>query len=150
MPRGACTLTARRGDEFLGTGATGVSRPTKKAWMAMALVPLLAGCSLFGRGDPGPTPQEIALVAAEDLRIRLEVEARLAAEPSVGAGRVRVVVTDREVLLHGSVAGFGALRCALANAELTPGVVLVIDFLVLQPGPTTARCLAPRLFVVPA
>jgi hypothetical protein len=46
--------------------------------------------------------------------------------------------------LHGSVTGMGALRCAEANAELTPGVVLVIDNLVLLPGPPTTRCLAPR------
>jgi osmotically-inducible protein OsmY len=88
----------------------------------------------------------LAQRAAEDVRIQREVEARLAAEPSVGAGRVRVVVQGGEVQLHGSVAGMGAHRCAEANAELTPGVVLVIDFLVLQPGPVQVRCLAPRVF----
>lgn len=130
-------------------GAMGVSRPNKM-WMGMALVPLVAGCSLFGGGDPGPTPQDVARLAAEDVRIRREVEARLAAEPSVGPGRVRVTVTGGEVQLHGSVAGYGALRCAVSNAELTTGVVLVIDFLVLQPGASTARCLAPRVFAAPA
>lgn len=127
-----------------------MSRPTNKGWLGMALVPAVAGCSLFGGGDPGPAPQEVARLAAEDVRIRREVEARLAAEPSVGAGRVRVTVTGGEVQLHGSVAGYGALRCALSNAELTRGVVLVIDFLVLQPGASTTRCLAPRVFAAPA
>lgn len=110
----------------------------------------LAGCSLFGGGEPAVTPQVIAERAAADTRIQREVEARLAAEPSVGPGRVRVTVTAGEVQLHGSVAGYGALRCALSNAELTTGVVLVVDFLVLQPGASTARCLAPRVFAAPA
>jgi len=131
-------------------GATGVSRPTIEGWMGMALVPLMAGCSLLGGGKGGPAPEEVARLAAEDARILREVEARLAAEPSVGAGRVRVTVTGGEVQLRGSVAGFGALRCAVTNAGLTPGVVLVIDFLVLQPGASTARCLAPRFFAAPA
>lgn len=117
--------------------------------MVAGLLPL-AGCSVFGGGEPAVTPQVIAERAAAETRIRREVEARLAAEPSVGAGRVRVVVQGSEVQLHGSVAGFGAHRCAEANAELTPGVSLVIDFLVLQPGPATARCLAPRVFAAPA
>ncbi len=114
--------------------------------MGAALVPLLAGCGFFGGGEAGPTPEVIAQHAAEDVRIQREVEGRLAAEPSVGPGRVRVVVQGREVQLHGSVAGLGAHRCAEANAELTPGVALVIDFLVLQPGPATVRCIAPRVF----
>jgi osmotically-inducible protein OsmY len=101
---------------------------------------------VFGGGKSAVTPQVVAERAAADTRIQREVEARLAAEPSVGAGRVRVVVERGEVQLHGSVAGFGAHRCAEANAELTPGVTLVIDFLVLQPGPSTVRCLAPRVF----
>lgn len=109
-------------------------------------VALVSGCSFFGGGEPAPTPQVIAQRAADDVRIQREVESRLAAEPSVGPGRIRVVVQGGEVQLHGSVAGLGAHRCAEANAELTPGVALVIDFLVLQPGPATARCLAPRVF----
>jgi hypothetical protein len=115
----------------------------------VGILPLAAGCSVFGGGAPAVTPQVIAERAAEDTRIQREVEARLAAEPSVGAGRVRVVVQGGEVQLHGTVAGFGAHRCAEANAELTRGVSLVIDFLVLQPGPSTVRCLAPRVFPAP-
>lgn len=122
----------------------GVSRATTRCWTG--LVALLAGCGFFGGGEKGPAPEVIAQRAAEDVRIQREVEARLAAEPSVGAGRVRVVVQGGEVQLHGSVAGFGAHRCAEANAELTPGVLLVIDFLVLQPGPANVRCIAPRVF----
>lgn len=113
---------------------------------AVALLPLAAGCGVFGGGEPGPTPQVIAQRVADDARIQREIEARLAAEPSVGAGRVRVVVQGGEVQLHGSVAGLGAHRCAESNAELTPGVLLVIDFLVLQPGPSQAPCRAPRVF----
>ena len=116
----------------------------RRGWLAAVV--LVAGCGVFGGGDPGPTPQVLAQRAADDARIQREVEGRLAAEPSVGPGRVRVVVAAGEVQLHGSVAGLGALRCAEANAELTPGVALVIDFLVLQPGPATTRCLAPRVF----
>lgn len=113
-------------------------------WIGVAA--MLAGCGFFGGGEKGPTPAAIAQLAAEDVRIQREVEARLAAEPSVGPGRVRVVVQGGEVQLHGSVAGLGAHRCAETNAGLTPGVVLVVDFLVLQPGPATTRCIAPRVF----
>jgi osmotically-inducible protein OsmY len=70
----------------------------------------------------------------------------MAAEPSIGAGKVRPVVVRSEVHLHGVVQGFGALQCARANAELVPGVTLVVDFLVLQPGPARVTCLAPRVF----
>ena len=130
------------------TRSIGVSGPTTKVWLG-ALLPVLAGCSALGGGG-GPTPQMVAELAATDVRIQREVEARLAAEPSVGPGRVRVVVQGGEVQLHGSVSGMGAVRCAESNAGLTPGVSLVIDFLVLQPGPSTTRCIAPRVFGAPA
>jgi osmotically-inducible protein OsmY len=80
-----------------------------------------------------------------DDRIRREIEARLAAEPSIGAGRVRVEVQRGDVSLHGPVKGLGALQCAIANADLVRGVSTVIDKLVLEPGPATVRCLAPRV-----
>lgn len=115
-----------------------------KAWAAVVILPLAAGCSVLGGGEPANAPQLLLERTTRDTRIRGEIERRFAAEPSIGAGRVRVVVDGGEVQLHGSVAGLGALRCAETNAELTSGVVLVIDFLVLQPGPPTARCLAPR------
>lgn len=109
-----------------------------------ALIGLLCGaCGLVSR-PPAETPAQAQARTAADERIRAEVEARLAAEPSIGAGRVRVVVRRGEVELHGAVAGFGALQCAQTNAELTPGVRLVIDFLVLESGPRQVRCLAPR------
>lgn len=111
------------------------------AWLALAA----GGCGLLG-GEPRETPEARQLREAGDARIRQEIEARLAAEPSLGAGRVRVVVVGGEAQLHGSVEGFGALQCALANAELTPGVRLVIDSLELLPGPREVRCLAPRVF----
>lgn len=105
---------------------------------------ILTGCSVLGLGGAPVDPQVEVRRTAEDSRIRQDVERRLAAEPSIGAAQIRVVVTGGEVQLHGSVAGFGALQCAMTNAELVPGVVLVIDFLVLEPGPRSVRCLATR------
>jgi osmotically-inducible protein OsmY len=103
----------------------------------------MAGCGFLNQ-KPKDTPAQIAARASEDARIVREVDARLAAEPSIGAGRVRVAVERGEVGLFGSVAGFGALKCAERNAELVHGVRLVIDQLVLDPGPKDVRCLAPR------
>jgi osmotically-inducible protein OsmY len=103
----------------------------------------MAGCGFLGK-KPVDTPAQIAARASDDARILREIEARLAAEPSIGPGRVRVAVERGEVGLFGSVAGFGALRCAERNAELVQGVRLVIDQLVLDPGPRDVRCLAPR------
>ena len=116
-------------------------RLVKASWTVAVVA--AAGCSLLNK-KPKDTPADIAARAAEDARILREVEARLAAEPSIGPGRVRVAVERGEVGLFGSVAGFGALRCAERNAELVRGVRLVIDQLVLDPGPKDVRCLAPR------
>lgn len=114
------------------------------AWIAAPA--LLAGCALFGRGTRETPEQEQARLRQEQA-IRTEVEARLAAEPSIGAGRIRAVVQGGgDVHLHGAAPGFGALQCAIANAELVPGVRLVVDFMVLQPGPSRVTCLAPRVF----
>jgi osmotically-inducible protein OsmY len=114
--------------------------------MLATVAALAGGCGLLGGGRPKETPAEIAARADDDERIRREVEARLAAEPSLGPVRVRVDVQRGEVGLHGEVAGMGALQCAVANAELVRGVRLVIDHLVLLPGPRTVQCLAPRNF----
>jgi osmotically-inducible protein OsmY len=103
----------------------------------------MAGCGFFNK-KAADTPAQLAARATEDARIGREVEARLAAEPSIGAGKVRVAVERGEVGLFGSVAGLGALRCAERNAELVHGVRLIIDQLVLDPGPRDVRCLAPR------
>jgi osmotically-inducible protein OsmY len=111
----------------------------------VAAAALLAGCSFLAR-HPAPTPAQTAATAAQDARIQGEVDARLAAEPSIGGGKVRVAVQGGEVSLFGAVAGSGALRCAERNAELVRGVKLVIDQLVLDPGPVTVRCLSPRVF----
>jgi osmotically-inducible protein OsmY len=97
----------------------------------------MAGC--------GPRRVPIASVnPALDGRIRSEVAARLAAEPSIGAGKVRVDVRGGTVILYGSVAGMGAWRCAMTNAGLAAGVTTVVDYLVLERGPREVRCLAPR------
>ncbi len=103
----------------------------------LALVLTAAGCA--------PRPRPSALVdRSQDERIRREVEARLVSEPSVAASRVRVVVNGGEVQLQGAVRGMGALQCAMTNAQLVRGVRLAIDLLVLERGPATAQCLAPR------
>lgn len=105
----------------------------------LALLLVLPGCGLLG-GDP----PAVAASPAETSRIRGEVESRLAAEPAIGAGRVRVEVQGATVALHGAVDGLGALQCAITNAGLVRGVDNVVDRMVLRPGPRTVRCLAPR------
>ncbi len=113
--------------------------------LALASV-LVQGCALLGGGRPAETPAQAQERQTQEAAIRREVEARLAAEPSIGAGRLRAEVNGRDVHLHGAAPGFGALQCALANAGLVPGVRLVVDFMVLEPGPRTVTCLAPRVF----
>ncbi|HEX2203118.1 MAG TPA: BON domain-containing protein [Longimicrobium sp.] len=111
-----------------------------------AAVAAAGGCGFLSRAET-ESPEQVQVREAQEERIRQEVEARLAAEPSIGPGRVRAEVQrGGEVALHGAVTGFGALQCAVANAELVRGVRLVIDHLVLQPGPRTVQCLAPRAF----
>jgi hypothetical protein len=105
----------------------------------------LGACALLGGGEPAETPEIIAERTAREAAIVREVQARMAAEPSIDAAAIRPVVVGTEVHLHGSVRGFGALQCARANAELVAGVTLVIDFLVLQPGPSRVACQAPRV-----
>jgi osmotically-inducible protein OsmY len=105
-----------------------------------------AGCALLGGGEPQETPQQAQERAVLEETIRREVEARLAAEPSIGPGRIRAVVNGADVHLHGTAPGFGALQCAIANAELVPGVRLVVDYMVMQPGPSRVTCQAPRVF----
>ncbi|MET0397379.1 MAG: BON domain-containing protein [Longimicrobiaceae bacterium] len=109
------------------------------AGAALGVLLALPGCGLLGGGPPAA-----AVSPGENARIRGEVEARLAAEPSIGAGRVRAEVAGATVALHGAVDGFGALQCAIANAGLVRGVDNVVDKMVLRPGPRTVRCLAPR------
>lgn len=116
-------------------------------WTLLALSALLIqGCALLGGGEPSETPAQVQERAVREEAIRREVEARLAAEPSIGAGRIRAVVNQGDVHLHGAAPGFGALQCALANAALVPGVSLVVDYMVMQPGPSRVNCLAPRVF----
>ncbi|HEU4882935.1 MAG TPA: BON domain-containing protein [Longimicrobium sp.] len=115
--------------------------------MLAAAAALVQGCALLGGGGaPAETPAQAQTRQTQEEAIRREVEARLAAEPAIGAGRIRAVVSQGDVQLHGSAPGFGALQCAIANAGLVPGVRLVVDFMVLEPGPRTVTCLAPRVF----
>lgn len=102
---------------------------------AMLLAPS-AGCSLVRRAAP-------VADTSQDGRIQQEVRARLDREPSLDAALLRVEVNARTVLLHGSVRGIAAWKCALRNAELVPGVSGVVDYLVLERGPRDAPCLAP-------
>jgi osmotically-inducible protein OsmY len=118
--------------------------------MLAAAAVLLQGCALLGGGEPQETPSQTQERQVQEERIRREVEARLAAEPAIGAGRIRAVVNHGDVHLHGAAPGFGALQCALANAGLVSGVRLVVDYMVLQPGPRTVTCLAPRVFAATA
>jgi BON domain len=111
-----------------------------------ALLASQAGCALLGGGAPPETPEQAAVRVTREETIRREVEARLAAEPAIGGGRIRAVVNDGDVHLHGAAPGFGALQCALSNAALVPGVRLVVDMMVLQPGPARVNCRAPRVF----
>jgi hypothetical protein len=109
-----------------------------RAPSGILLLPLaISGCGLR---RPPPAPANPAL----DARIRSEVAARLAAEPSIGAGKIRVDVKGGTVLLYGSVEGIGAWQCALTNAGLAAGAKTVVDYLVLERGPKEVRCLAPR------
>lgn len=114
--------------------------------MLVACAALVQGCALLGGRAGAETPAQAQERVAREETIRREVEARLAAEPAIGAGRIRAEVNGRDVHLHGAAPGFGALQCALANAGLVPGVRLVVDFMVLEPGPRTVTCLAPRVF----
>lgn len=97
---------------------------------------LAAGCG--PRQPPPPVDR------SQDERIRGEVAARIGEEPSLDTGSIRVVVEGAMVMLHGSVQGIGAWQCAIANAELVPGVRSVVDYLVIERGERDVRCLAPR------
>jgi osmotically-inducible protein OsmY len=81
---------------------------------------------------------------SQDERIRQEVSARLAAEPSLDATNLRVEVDGGVVLLHGGVSGMGAWQCAISTSGLVRGVRSVVDYLVIGRGPRDVRCLAPR------
>lgn len=107
---------------------------------ALALAGLLlalVGCSALRRPPP-PVDR------SADPRILHDVEARLQAEPTVDASLIRVEVDGGVVLLYGSVAGMGAWQCAIRNAQMVEGVVTVVDYLVLERGPSRVECAVPR------
>jgi len=109
-------------------------RPALPGLLVLTL--LEGGCALLGGSSP-PVDR------SQDARIQQEVQARLAHEPSLETGRIRVEVTGGQVELHGSVRGLAAWRCALKNAGLVEGVRSVVDYLILERGPREATCLAP-------
>lgn len=109
-----------------------------RATLCLAAAALsLQGCALLGRGDPPPD-------LSQDPRIQREVEARLAGEPSLAPGSIRVAVDAGIVQLHGNVQGLGAWQCAITTSGLVTGVRSVVDYLVLERGPRDVGCLAPR------
>jgi hypothetical protein len=100
------------------------------------LAVLVAGC--------GPRQPLVPVDRSQDARIQAEIVARLAGEPSIDAGNIRVVVEGGMAMLHGAVRGIGAWQCTITNAELVRGVQSVVDYLVIERGERDVRCLAPR------
>lgn len=117
-----------------------VVRSRRSVWLCLFLGASVAACS----GNRTPASPFDTPETAEDARIRGELERRLAAEPALTRAQVRAETRGGVLLLHGVVRGLGEWRCVVANAELTPGVRTVVDYLVLERGPTDLRCLAPR------
>lgn len=107
-----------------------------RAAAAATILTLAAqGCAALRRPPP-PVDR------TQDARILQDVQARLAAEPELDAAALRVEVDGGVVMLHGTVAGMAAWRCAIRNAEMVDGVLTVADFLLLERGPREGRCLA--------
>ncbi len=102
--------------------------------VTLLLIAGLAGCSSLRR----PLP---AVDRTGDPRILQEVEARLAREPSIDAGSIRVEVDGAIVVLHGSVRGLAAWQCAIRTSQLVEGVRTVADYLVIERGPREVTCL---------
>jgi hypothetical protein len=113
------------------------SRGRGLGFRGLVAVLVVAGCA--GRRDPVEIPDPVA-----DARIGQELRARIAAEPSLSAARVRVEVEAARVQLSGSVEGIGAWNCALRNAWLISGVRGVNDFLIIERGPPEVTCRAVR------
>ena len=114
--------------------------------VACLLAAGVGGCGVVGGGARLETPQEQTIRLEREGRISRELLARLAAEPAVDPSGIRPVIVGEQIQLHGTVQGFGAWMCTMANAELVPGVELVVDFLVMRPGPSFVTCRAPRVF----
>jgi osmotically-inducible protein OsmY len=79
---------------------------------------------------------------SQDDRILSEVTSRIHAEPELSTRDIRIEVDAAIVRLYGGVAGMGEWRCALRNAQQVSGVLTVVDYLMIEPGPPTSRCLA--------
>jgi soluble lytic murein transglycosylase-like protein len=115
-----------------------------KASSLRMIVPAIGIALLFSSGCTIRTEAPERNDPALDSRIQREVEARLAAEPELDAGLIRVEVRGGRVHLYGSVAGIGAWNCALRTSAMAEDVRSVIDFLVIERGPPRIHCLAPR------
>jgi osmotically-inducible protein OsmY len=108
--------------------------PGAARFLALLLLVSQVGCSALRRPPP-------VVDRTQDPRIRQEVEARLAREPSLQMETLRVEVDGRVVVLHGSVRGLGAWQCAIRTAQLVEGVQTVADYLVIERGPRDVTCL---------
>ena len=73
------------------------------AFRFLLLAGLLGGCGALRRSDP-------PLDRTHDPRIRGQVEARLAAEPSLESASIRVEVDGGTVLLHGGAVELASAR----------------------------------------
>jgi hypothetical protein len=114
------------------------TRGTRGAYRVCLLILLVSGgCALIRRPLP-PVDR------TQDPRILQEVQARLASEPSLDLGRIRVEVDAAIVLLYGSVDGIDAWQCAIRNAQLVAGVVTVVDYLVIERATRPVPCSARR------
>jgi osmotically-inducible protein OsmY len=117
--------------------STPVRAAIRKSCVLVVLALMLTSCTR--RTDPASAPDPAA-----DARVAESVRARLAAEPSLASGSIRVEVDAGYVRLYGSVNGIGAWQCAIRSASLQPGVAGVADQLVIQRGPREVHCVAPR------
>jgi hypothetical protein len=96
-----------------------------------------AACSSVQRARP-------EVDRSSDARILVDVQQRIASEPTLDSRGLRVEVNGGIVLLYGSVNGIGEWECALRNASLVQGVRSVVDYLVLERGPRDIDCRAVR------
>ena len=103
-------------------------------------VPIIEGGKIVGLVSRANILQALAsatkklpsLTSADDLQLRKEVVARLAAEPW-RPSMLTVTVQDGTVDLWGLVHSVEQKKAARLAAELTPGVRAVVDNIIIQP-----------------
>lgn len=112
-------------------GATGMLALSR----ALVLTLCLGGCSFLRRPDE-PVDR------SRDSWILTSVRDRLDAEPVLAPRDIRVEVDGAIVRLYGNVSGMGEWQCAIRNAQRVPGVLIVVDYLMIERGPRDVRCIA--------